>query len=110
MSTQLTVTAVEESTYIVVATFVDEDDALITPNTITWTLSDLDGTIINSRENVSITPDTSVNIVLSGDDLAVSGSRTRVVTVKATYDSSYGVGLTLKAAAKFDIENLVVVT
>jgi len=110
MSTQLSVRAVEESTYIVTATFLDEDENLVVPNTMTWSLTDIDGTVVNSREDVSETPASVVSIVLTGDDLAVSGDRTRVVTVSATYDSSYGSGLYLKAAALFDIENLVAVT
>ena len=92
------------------ASFIDEDGDAIMPELVLWTLSDIDGTVINSREDVSITPDTIVYIVLSDDDLVVSGSRSRVVTVKATYNSTYGSSLTLKAAATFDIENLIVVT
>jgi hypothetical protein len=111
MSTNLTVSAVEKSTYIVTAAFVNEDGDAVTPETVVWTLSDIDGTVINSRENVSETPATTVNIVLTGDDLGVStvGPK-RVVTVLATYNSDYGSLLKLKAAATFIIENLVVVT
>ena len=110
MATSLTVTAVEESTYIITATFINEDGDALTPTSVVWTLSDIDGTVINGRENVSITPDTAVDIVLTGRDLVVSGSRSRVVTVQATYDSTYGSALKLKSSATFDIENLVVVT
>jgi len=107
MATNLTVSAVEESTYIVSAAFTDEDGTAVTPSTVTWTLTDMDGTIINSREDVSETPASTVYIVLTGDDLAVTGTRTRTVTVSATYDSTYGTGLSLKAAAVFNLENLI---
>jgi len=110
MATQLSVSAIEESTYIVAAAFTDEDGAPVSPVTVSWTLTDIDGAVINSRQDVSETPDTTVNIVLTDDDLVVSGSSTRVVTVSATYNSDYGTGLTLKAAATFNLENLVSVT
>jgi hypothetical protein len=110
MATHLSVAAVEESTYVVTAAFTNEDGDPVIPSTVVWTLSDIDGTIINSRENVAETPATTVNIVLTGDDLAVSGSYTRIVTVIALYNSDYGTGLSLKAAASFNLENLVVVT
>ena len=102
--------AIEGSTYVVTAAFTDEDGDAVTPNTVTWTLTTTNGTVINSREDVSITPDTSVDIVLSGDDLAVgSNGRYRILTVEAVYDSSYGTDLPLKARCAFEIENLAVV-
>jgi len=110
MATNLTVAAVEESTYIITAAFTDEAGDAVVPATVTWSLTDIDGTAINSRTDVSETPASTVNIVLTGDDLVVSGSRTRVVTVSATYDSTYGTGLSLKAAATFNLENLVSVS
>jgi hypothetical protein len=111
MATQLAVTAVEESTYVITAAFKDEDGTAVTPQTVVWTLTDKDGTVINSREDVSETPDTSISVVLTGDDLAVSTvGRTRVLTILATYNSDYGSLLKLKAAATFSVENLIAVT
>jgi hypothetical protein len=111
MTTQLAVTAIEESTYIVTAAFVDEDGDAVTPQTVIWSLTDIEGTVINSLEDISETPATTVNIVLTGDDLGVVATgRMRVVTVEATYNSTYGTGLKLKGAATFAVENLVKVT
>jgi len=107
MATKLLVSAVEESTYIVSAAFTDEDGVAVIPTAITWTLTDGKGVTINSRLDVVITPASTIYIVLTGDDLAVSGSRMRIVTVNATYNSSYGTGLKLKGAATFNLENLV---
>jgi hypothetical protein len=46
--------------------------------------------------------------VLSGDDLAIGTNGTsRRVTVQATYNSSLGTGLPLKAECYFSIENLL---
>lgn len=113
MIAELTLYAVEESTYIIIATFKDEDGKGGTPVTLTWTLTDKDGNIINSREDVEITPDTAVAIVLTGTDLLIQSDETgkahdRIVTLKGTYDSgTYGSGLHIKAAVKFPLENLV---
>ena len=111
MATKLTVGAIEESTYIVTATFTDEDGTALIPESITWSLTDIDGTVINSRSDVAIAvPAASINIVLTGDDLAVSGSNSRIVTVEAIYNSSYGTGLYLKKAATFTLENLIAIS
>jgi len=102
--------AIEDSTYVVTAAFTDEDGNDVTPNTVTWTLTTTNGTVINSRQDVSETPGTSVDIVLSGDDLAIgSNGQHRILTVEATYDSSYGTDLPLKARCSFKIESLVAV-
>ena len=47
---------------------------------MTWCLTDKNGTIINGREDVAITSASSMTIVLSGDDLAISGSVDKYVT------------------------------
>jgi len=112
MATMLSVRAVEKSTYIVTTVFTDEADAAVTPLTVTWSLTDADGTVINDRLDVSETPASTVNIVLTGDDLSIPDSTKliRIVTVEATYDSDYGTGLYLKKAAVFNVENLLSVT
>ena len=101
----------EKSTKVIPVSFQDEDEAAVTPNSISWTLTNETGTIINSRENVSVTPASTINIVLSGDDLAIGDNgMSRRLLVYALYDSAYGSDLSLRAVAKFDINNLVAVT
>ena len=108
--------AVEKSTYIVTLTFTDEDNDPVTPATGTWTLTDEDGTVINSREDEVISSlDTSVDVVLSGDDLAVSDGFTgksewRIFTFEGTYNSDLGVGLPLRDQLKFPVYNLGAIT
>lgn len=105
----LTDKAIEESTFVVTAAFTDEDGGAVTPNSATWTLTDLEGNVINEREDVSISPDTSVYIVLSGDDLAMQGdgpSEDRLLLVKALYDSAKGSNLSLNGAVQFTIVGL----
>ena len=106
MATNLSV-AVEESTYIVTAAFTNEDGEPVIPESVSWTLTDTDGRVINSREDVSESAASTINIVLTGDDLAISGSYTRIVTVDAVYSSTYGLNLNLKAAAVFNLEKLI---
>ena len=101
--------AIEKSTYIVTCTFTDEAGDSLVPETVAWTLTDGFGTVINDREAVSETPAATVNIVLSGDDLAIISGMTnkRILTIQATYNSAYGTGLPLNARATFTIEDLV---
>lgn len=114
MAITLSTHAVEESTYVITVSFTDEDDNAITPITLTWTLVDTKGTVINSREDVVIgTPSSSEDIVLSGDDLQITGSndnRKRILAVEATYDSDAGSDLPLKQETQFIIDSLVAVS
>ena len=71
--------ASEEGTYAIdEIQFLDSQDtpAAVTPEagSVTWCLTNKNGDIINSREDVPITSASSMTIVLSGDDLAVSGN------------------------------------
>lgn len=109
MATNLTVNATERSTYVITAAFTDEDGAAVVPNAITWTLTDTIGTVINSRDGVAVAvPASSIDIVLSGADLAVGGynSPLRIFTIEATYNSALGNDLPLTGAAQFSIEAL----
>jgi len=114
MTIVLPTKAKEGSTYIVTVSFKDEDGEAETPTAITWTLTDSDGTVINSREDVSVSPASTINIVLSGDDLQivsenVSSPTRRVLTIEAVYNSTLGNNLPLKEQIEFNIDNLVVV-
>ena len=114
MAVRLTEVADEESTYVVTAAFTDEDGTTITPDTLTWTLTQTDGTVVNSRSAVVVaSPAASEDIVLKGDDLAIlEGERMeeRIVTIEATYSSGLGSGLPLKSEIHFHVRNLKAVT
>lgn len=114
MPTTLETHAKEESTYVITVNFTDEDDEAVVPDTIVWTLTDTAGTVINSRENVVVAvPDSEIDIVLSGDDLAIQSGEVnqgvRTLTVEATYDSTLGNDLPLKESVRFIVDNLLVV-
>lgn len=109
--------AVEKSTLALIISFTDEDGSAVTPKTATWTLTDDNGDVINSREQVNIASlDTSVTVVLSGDDLQIlSGEAsdelaTRRFLIEATYDSSLGSDLPLNESCAFPVRNLKYVT
>lgn len=105
--------ATEKSTYVITCEFEDENGDAITPGTLTWTLTDTKGRIINSREDVSVSdPTSSEDIVLYGDDLALSqnDNRIRVFTVYATWSGTYGSSLPLRNECEFKIDNLLKVT
>lgn len=109
----LTAAANEQSVYWVTVAFYDEDDNAMAPDEATWTLTDLEGNVINSREDVEISePSTSETIELSGDDLAVEGNDIvqRLLTIEGTYTSvNYGASKPFKFQIKFPIEPVIIV-
>ena len=114
MPSTLTINAIEESTFVINVAFTDEDGDATTPTAATWTLTDCDGSIMNSREDVTISSlDTNVDVVLSGDDLALQSSTDdgkRVFLVEGTYDSTLATGLQFKDQCDFYIADLIAVT
>lgn len=114
MPITLTTEAIEGSTYSIPITFTDTTATEVAPNSdLTWTLTDVVGNVINSRSGVSITPATTVTVVLHGDDLAVSDAyrdNRRLVTFQCTYNSSIGTNLEFVEWAEFTIIPSPVVT
>jgi hypothetical protein len=84
-----------QGVFLVTKSFTDVAGDAVTPTAITYDLSDEYGNIINSKEDVVVTPlATSATIILSGADFNPEESRTRIITVTAIYDSvTYGNGL-----------------
>lgn len=118
VTTTLTDPAPEEGTYGVQCDFTDEDGTAITPTSIVWSLTtrpsgrDSRPTVINSRDGVAVAvPDSSIDITLSGDDLAFQDGEThtkaeRVLTVEYVFDSDLGTDLPGKAQCIFSVENI----
>jgi hypothetical protein len=104
----------EESTYRVTATCTDSTGAAVTPKTATWTLTDYDGTVINSRTAVAIAPTAAtMTIVLTGPDLSITSGKDgrRILLCEMIYDSATdGTDRYLKKEHRFTISNLVAVT
>jgi hypothetical protein len=108
MAATLTPNALEDSTYVVTAAFTDEDGIAVVPNTVTWSLKDKEGSVINEKSAESETPASSVDIVLSGNDLDPGSPDSDVgvilLTVTADYDSALGSGLPLIAQCWIPVE------
>jgi len=106
-------TAIEQSSFKVSVTFYDESGNAVSPDTMTWTLTDEDGSVVNERENVTISdPSSSESILLQGDDLAVDGNDKvkRKITFEGTYTSAeFGAGLPLIDESTFTIIPITIV-
>ena len=108
----------EESSGSIVVEFEDRDGDDVIPTSIKWTLTTTDGvTIINEREQVAVViPAASIEILLSGDDLALLtaevSDRTvaRKLTIEAVYDSDLGDDLPLNSEKSFSVRNLAYIT
>jgi hypothetical protein len=115
MPTKLTEKAVEGSTFGINAVFYDENSATMAPNSVFWTLTDQQGTIINSRTNIGITPQESVDIVLQGNDLAVPAGKEwfdeikLFCTITGNYNSDLGSNLPLKDVIEFEMLTLTAI-
>jgi hypothetical protein len=114
MPTTLTTDAVERSTFVIRASFTDEAGAAVAPNSgLAWTLSDVASNVVNSRDTVTITPATTITIVLHGADLAISEAyrdNRRLLTIEGTYNSSLGSNLEIVDQVAFSVVNLASVT
>lgn len=104
----------ELGTRHVVVTFYDESGNNVTPNLAKYTLTTLQGVVVNSLEDVSIVLDSAgtATITLSDDDLQILSTEdalrvSRVLTVYYEYDSTYGTDLPERAVYQFEVENLV---
>lgn len=107
----LTAVADEESSYTIRLIFYDEDGVLFVPATLVWSLSAVDGQIINSRYKVVPSAIASTTYVtLSGDDLQLvdkkSSYEDRIFTISGTYNSTYGNNLPFNKEYHFKVRNL----
>lgn len=108
---ELEAVAKENGTFPIILTYKDDQGDPVTPNNMAWTLTDLDGNVINSRADVAITSlSTSNTVILQGDDLALLDGNEyewRVLSVEGDYDSSLGNQLPVTDQVKFKVENIV---
>lgn len=101
--------ASELSSYIITLSFTDETGNAVTPDSVKWTLTDLDGNVINNRQDVVISSlSSSVPVVLEGDDLLVGVNyrlEKRMLTIEGTYTSSIHGELPITGAVIFTIDH-----
>ena len=103
MSIQLTNKPVERGSAEFVIKFYDTRKKLVEPNDdITWSLYRPDGEIVNSRENIDVTPPAEeISIVLMGDDLP---NGELILLVECTFNSDLGSNLPLRKEREFRVE------
>jgi len=107
---EIDINPAEKGTVVLTIGFLDEDGVAVVPSSITWHLTDVNGTPINDLVDQDFeTPAEVIEIVLTGDDLALGGTPlgfTRVFSITAPYTSTLG-ALIINEEARFDIENLL---
>ena len=107
-SKRIIATAGEESSIAFGYSLTGLINEAVTPDSFTWTLTDVDGVVINSRLDQAVTPASETFVLLKGDDLKNDRtSNERILTVKAIYDSELGgvpqLNLPLTDELHFDI-------
>lgn len=118
MPTNLTTEVIEQSTAAITITFEDTAGNAFQPDTLTWTLTDELGVVINDREEVEFAVMAeSMTVILSGDDLQIQDREqadetcTRKVTFQGTYDSDLSEDLLpFVDECTFTLRNLIYVT
>jgi len=106
MPTQLTAKAVDQDTYLITYSPLDEEGASVIPSALGWTLTDAAGNVINNQSAVAIAaPGATNNVVLAGDDLKRSDGKSRIVIFEGTYTSPITAAATpLRDTIVFNIE------
>ena len=109
--------AQEEGTYPVKFIFKDSlrqeiEAAAITA--VSWWLTDMTGTIVNSKSEVLVAVITNpLYLIISGDDLQIldkdNGYENRLITLKGTYDSDLGNALPFTYAVSFSLLNNLII-
>ena len=113
MAATITTHAREENSYTIACQFSDEDGTTGTVETLAWTLTDMDGNIINGHDAVSVSPTATTENILIGPtatSIVVGQNNKRLFLVEWTYNSDYGTGLSAKDQAIFVIDNLLHIT
>jgi hypothetical protein len=92
--------------------FKDEDGSSVVPTSINWDLTALDGSVIAYNQSVSV-PASTTYITISGSNFRILEGEDRwgerLLTIRATYNSTYGTGLPLNKQIKFRVQNLKLV-
>lgn len=105
----------EKSSGVIEVYWKDADDTRVTPTSVMWSLTDLEGYVVNNRENVVETAALTVSIVLSAADLTFFSGETesasRIITVVSSYNSAtYGSNLQINEEGYFYIKGLKNIT
>ena len=99
----------EGGTVFVTAAFFDEEGAAVAPHTLTWTLTDPRGNVINDREEVSVdVPEETETVILTGDDLTLKHDSDDYVVLqfRGLYDSDYASDLVIIEEVEIPVINI----
>lgn len=88
-------------TVVLSASFEDEDGDSVVPNSLKYSVLDESKEVVNSQQDISISPASSIEVVLSGDNLP-AGKLYWVID--GEYDSSVGSNLPLRGYATFIVD------
>ena len=97
--------AVNDGTAVVAtATFTDEAGEPVTPDSITWSLFDPDGAIVNELEDEGIvTPAASVDVLIEGANNLYSDGYKRTIVFQAVVDLVAGNNQASNESATYQI-------
>lgn len=91
MPIALTDTVPDGTAAVATVTFEDENGDAVIPDSITWSLYDPAGAIVNTREDIAVAvPAASVDILIEGANNLYSGGYKRVFVIKAVVDLAAG--------------------
>lgn len=101
--------APEESTITFRCMFTDQDGNAVSPASLVWDLTALDGTVIAYNQSVS-SPSATTYVTVYGTNLRILEGEDRygerLITFRGTYNSTYGNGLPINKQIKFKVQNL----
>jgi hypothetical protein len=106
MPVELSARARDRSTFVVEASFTDEEGTPVVPNAVTWTLLDRDRGVVNSRDGVIETPAASITIVLGAADVDHDDGELRRLVLDWTYNSDLGNDLPGREQLTFHIDDI----
>jgi len=102
----------EESNPTFLIPFKNESGVATVPETLVWDLTAFDGTVIAIKQAVAVPAATSIITLTTAQTRFLEGEfdkAERLLTVHATYNSDYGVGLVARKQIKFTIEQFLMV-
>jgi len=101
--------AMRESSFFIKVELKDSAGSSVTPTSLSWTLVNEIGAVVNSKNAQVLTPASAMYILLEGDDLAIQDedneSEIRYILLTGVYDDIRKSGAVFKDTIMFSIIN-----